>query len=65
MPSPLFKGPSRNEDFSMPRCANCNNFMVGVRYTIAVGDQKFKVCSFECEKELKAQMGNSKAEAKG
>lgn len=67
MSSPLFKGPSRNEEFSMPRCANpaCGKFMVGVRYTVTVGEQKFKVCSFECEKEIKAQMENSKVEVKG
>lgn len=53
--SSLFRGGLN--DFSMPRCANpaCGKFMVGVRYTVIIKDEKVKVCSFACEEALRVK----------
>lgn len=53
MSSPLFRGVY--DDFSMPLCANCERPMVAIRYTIEIKGEKVKVCSFQCEEELRVK----------
>jgi hypothetical protein len=45
----LFPG---TDNFKIEYCANCGRYL-SVKYLVTIGDEKFKVCSLDCEKELK------------
>ena len=47
---------SRSADLAPQNCAWCNHRMIlGLILSVTVNDEKFRVCSFECEKKLKAK----------
>lgn len=48
----IFKGGSSGP--SVQYCANCRTYM-SVRYIVEIDDKEFKVCSYNCEKELRAK----------
>lgn len=50
---PLLRG---GVDLEPIACAECGKRMVfGIVYSVKINDEKFRVCSFECEKALKAE----------
>ena len=46
----------RGADLPPQICAQCGKRMVmGIVYSVTINGEKFRVCSFECEKALKKE----------
>ena len=53
---PLLRG---GADLPPQTCAHCGKRMIfGIVYSVKINDEKFRVCSFECEKALKEEKAN-------
>lgn len=54
MSSPLFRGGFGN--FLTPPCANCGKVMIGgIQQVFKIKGEKVRVCSVQCEDELRAK----------
>jgi hypothetical protein len=54
----LFPG---GDNFKIEYCANCGRHL-SVKYSVTIGDEKFKVCSLDCETKLRSKDRNSSQE---
>ena len=51
-------------DLEPQSCAQCGKRMIfGIVYAVKIEDEKFRVCSFECEKKLKENKAKQADEA--